>query len=77
MYTTTVIYPLSNAPSNYKSIIILNPMTGIIEAFRFLFLGHGQLNLGILGYSVLFTFVVLISGVLIFNKTEKSFVDTV
>jgi lipopolysaccharide transport system permease protein len=77
MYTTTVIYPLSNAPSNYKSIIILNPMTGIIEAFRFLFLGHGQLNLGILGYSVLFTFVVLISGILIFNKTEKSFVDTV
>jgi lipopolysaccharide transport system permease protein len=77
MYTTTVIYPLSNAPVNYKSLIILNPMTGIIESFRFLLLGQGQLNFEILGYSVLFTIVALISGVLIFNKTEKSFVDTV
>lgn len=77
MYTTTVIYPLSNAPANYKSLIILNPMTGIIESFRVLFLGEGLINWGILGYSVLFTIVVLISGVLIFNKTEKSFVDTV
>lgn len=77
MYTTTVIYPLSNAPLNYRSLIILNPMTGIIESFRFLFLGQGEFNIDIFCYSVLFTIASLFIGVLLFNKTEKSFVDTV
>lgn len=77
MYTTTVIYPLSSAPSNYKSLIELNPMTGIIECFRFAFLGKGELTFYSIGYSTIFTVVVLILGVLIFNKTEKTFVDTI
>jgi lipopolysaccharide transport system permease protein len=77
MYATTVIYPLSAAPSAYKWIIELNPMTGIIEAFRYGFLGEGSLTLQTLGYSVIFTLVSLFLGVIIFNKTEKTFVDTV
>jgi lipopolysaccharide transport system permease protein len=77
MYATTVIYPLSAAPANYKWLIELNPMTGIIEAFRYGFLGEGSLTLQTLGYSVIFTLVSLLLGVLIFNKTEKTFVDTV
>ena len=77
MYTTTVIYPLSSAPMKYKSIISLNPMTGIIECFRFAFLGQGQITLATIGYSILFTLVALILGILIFNKTEKTFIDTV
>lgn len=77
MYTTTVIYPLNSAPIKYKTIISLNPMTGIIECFRFSFLGQGQLTWSTLGYSTLFTLVSLIIGILIFNKTEKTFVDTV
>jgi lipopolysaccharide transport system permease protein len=77
MYTTTVIYPLSSAPDQYKTMIILNPMTGIIECFRFAFLGQGQLTWNALGYSTAFTLVTLIFGILIFNKTEKTFVDTV
>jgi lipopolysaccharide transport system permease protein len=77
MYTTTVIYPLNSAPIKYKTIISLNPMTGIIECFRFSFLGQGQLTWNTLGYSTLFTLVSLIIGILIFNKTEKTFVDTV
>jgi lipopolysaccharide transport system permease protein len=77
MYATTVIYPLSAAPAKYKWLIELNPMTGIIEAFRFGFLGQGEFTINIFGYSVIFTFVSLILGVLIFNKTEKTFVDTV
>jgi lipopolysaccharide transport system permease protein len=77
MYATTVIYPLSAAPSAYKLIIELNPMTGIIEAFRYGFLGEGSLTLQTLGYSVIFTLVSLFLGVIIFNKTEKTFVDTV
>lgn len=77
MYTTTVIYPLSSAPEKYKTLISLNPMTGIIEAFRYAFLGQGQISINTLGYSILFTIIVMVLGVLIFNKTEKTFVDTV
>ena len=77
MYATTVIYPLSAAPIKYKSIIELNPMTGIIEAFRYGFLGQGELTWYSLGYSTLITFVSLVLGVVIFNKTEKTFVDTI
>ncbi len=77
MYATTVIYPLSAAPQAYKKYIELNPMTGIIEAFRYAFLGKGEFTLWSIGYSALFTLIVLFLGVVIFNKTEKNFVDTI
>jgi len=77
MYATTVIYPLSAAPSKYKWLIELNPMTGIIEAFRYGFLGQGEFTINTFGYSVIFTLISLVLGVIIFNKTEKTFVDTV
>lgn len=77
MYGTTVIYPLSAAPEKYKAIIALNPMTGIIEAFRFAFLGRGEFTPWSIGYSVIVTVVVLFFGIIIFNKTEKNFVDTI
>jgi lipopolysaccharide transport system permease protein len=77
MYTTTVIYPLSTAPEKYKRIIELNPMTGIIEAFRYCFLGKGEFSTFSLGYSGLITLIVLLVGIVIFNKTEKSFVDSI
>jgi len=77
MYGTTVIYPLSAAPEKYKWIIELNPMTGIIEAFRYGFLGNGTFTFWSVGYPVLFTIVVVFLGIIIFNKTEKSFVDTI
>ena len=77
MYATTVIYPLSAAPAKYKWLIELNPMTGIIEAFRYGFLGEGVMTMSTLGYSVIVTLVSLVLGVVIFNKTEKTFVDTV
>ena len=77
MYGTTVIYPLSAAPEKYKKIIELNPMTGIIEAFRYSFLGKGEFTFWSIGYSSLITIIVLFFGILIFNKTEKNFVDTI
>ncbi|MCX6253583.1 MAG: ABC transporter permease [Bacteroidia bacterium] len=77
MYTTTVVYPLSAAPVKYRHIIELNPMTGIIEAFRYSFLGKGEFSVLSIGYSAIITLVVLILGIVIFNKTEKTFVDTV
>ncbi|WP_309640379.1 ABC transporter permease [Flavobacterium sp.] len=77
MYGTTVIYPLSAAPAKYKAIIELNPMTGIIEAFRYAFLGKGEFTVWSISYSVIVTLIVLFLGIIIFNKTEKNFVDTI
>ena len=77
MYMTTVIYPLSAAPAKYKGWIELNPMTGIIEAFRFAFLCKGEFSVSGLAYSAGVTLIILFVGVIIFNKTEKTFVDTV
>jgi lipopolysaccharide transport system permease protein len=77
MYGTTVIYPLSAAPEKYRKFIELNPMTGIIEAFRYAFLGKGYFTLWSLGYSAIFTAVITMFGIIIFNKTERSFVDTI
>lgn len=80
MYGTTVIYPLSEARIKYPEMakfIELNPMTGIIEAFRYSFLGKGEFTLFSIVYSATITIIVLFVGILIFNKTEKNFVDTI
>ncbi|RKS01890.1 MULTISPECIES: ABC transporter permease [unclassified Flavobacterium] len=78
MYSTTVIYPLSYAKEKgYGDIVALNPMTGIIEAFRFAFLGKGEFTISSIGYSTIVTLVILFLGIIIFNKTEKNFVDTI
>ncbi|RZJ70854.1 ABC transporter permease [Flavobacterium sp.] len=80
MYGTTVIYPLSEARakfSDYAWIIEMNPMTGIIEAFRYAFLGQGEFSAASIGYSALVTLGVLFAGIVIFNKTERNFVDTI
>ncbi len=77
MYATTVIYPLSAAPAKYKWLIQLNPMTSLIETFRYGFLGKGDFSWASFGYAALTTLVMLLLGVIIFNKVEKNFVDTV
>lgn len=80
MYGTTVIYPLSEARAKFADfawIIELNPMTGIIEAFRYAFLGQGALTLPGLGYSVIVSIAILFTGIVVFNKVERNFVDTI
>ena len=77
MYATTVIYPLSSISSKYKWLVELNPMTSLIETFRYGFLGRGGFTWLSLAYSSTVTLVLLVAGVIIFNKVEKSFVDTV
>lgn len=78
MYATPVIYPLSYArEKGYASIVALNPMSGIIETFRYAFLGTGEFSMASLAYSALVTVIILFFGILIFNKTEKNFVDTI
>ena len=77
MYGTTVIYPLSAAPSKYKFFLEINPMTSIIEAFRYGFLGKGEFTIWSISRSAIITVVILFAGIIIFNKTEKNFVDTI
>lgn len=80
MYVTPVIYPLSAIPekySEYKWIIQLNPLSSIVETFRYGFLGTGEFSWFTLGYSALFTIVVVLLGIVTFNKVERRFVDIV
>ena len=80
MYTTTVIYPLSAAVTKYPAyswLIKFNPITTVIETLRYGFLGKGSLSWELLGYSTGVTVVILLMGIIIFNKVEKTFVDTV
>jgi lipopolysaccharide transport system permease protein len=77
MFASPVIYPLSNVPSKYKWVIALNPMTSIIEGFRFGWLGIGNLSWAGLIYSFTCMVVVLLTGIVIFNKAEKNAIDTV
>lgn len=77
MYATPVIYPLSVIPAKYRTIIELNPLTHIVEAFRFSFLGIGTWSWGGLCYSSIIAVVFLTIGLVIFNRVEKTFMDTV
>lgn len=77
MYATPVIYPLSSLSSKYKWLIMANPMSPIVESFRYGFLGSGIFSWAYLGYSAVVTLIVLVIGTVIFNKVEKSFTDTV
>ncbi len=77
MYATPVILPLSIVPEKYKIIMLLNPMTGVIETFKYGFFRHGTFSWNLLLYSGIFTLCIFILGLLVFNKTEKNFMDTV
>ena len=77
MYATPVIYPLSKLPLKYKPFILANPLSSIVETFRYAFLGSGTFSWLALGYSAAVTVVILLVGTVIFNKVEKSFTDTV
>ncbi|OEK05232.1 ABC transporter permease [Roseivirga misakiensis] len=77
MYGTPVIYPLSAIPAEYRVFILANPMTPIIESFRYMFLGTGNLDYSHLIYSAIFSVLLFVIGLAIFNKTEKNFMDTV
>jgi len=77
MYATPVIYPLSAVPGRFQKLIALNPIAPIIETFRYGFLGAGTVNPGHLLYSVVVLGVVLLASLLLFNRVESTFMDTV
>ena len=77
MYITPVVYPVSSIPEKYRWIAEYNPLTGIFECFKYAYLGVGDFTLGMLMYSTTFILIILFIGIIIFNKVEKSFMDTV
>ncbi len=77
MYASPIVYPLSIVPDKFKTLMLLNPITSIIETFKYGFLGSGEFSWYNLLYSTIIIFVLFVFGVLIFNRVEKSFVDTV
>ncbi len=77
MYATPVIYPVSSIPVRFQGLIQANPMTPIVETFRYAFLGAGTVQpLGLL-YSFGFMLVIVILGSVVFNRVESTFMDTV
>lgn len=77
MYATPVIYPLSTMPADKQWIFQLNPMTSIIETFKYGAIGQGTFSWLWLAYSFGFMLLMLFMGIMIFNKVEKDFMDTV
>jgi lipopolysaccharide transport system permease protein len=77
MYATPVIYPLSVIPEKYRVWILVNPMTSIVETFRYAYLGKGAFEWNYLGISAIFTLCILFVGIMLFSKIEKTFMDTV
>lgn len=77
MYATPILYPSSALPEIYRPFLSLNPITPLIEFYRYVFTGHGNFTYLQILYSLLFSLIVLILGIFVFNKTEKTFMDTI
>lgn len=77
MYATPIVYPLSQVPEKYRLLMYCNPMTSVVELFRFSFLGEGTINPLSIGLSWAVTLCVLGIGVVLFSRVEKTFMDTV
>lgn len=76
-YATPIIYPLSTISEDNRWIMELNPLTSIVETFKYGFLGVGTFNWSSLIYSLSFTIVLLIIGIIVFNKVQRNFMDVV
>ena len=77
MYASSVIIPASAIPKKYLPIYMLNPMTSVIESFRYAFFGRGVVDAVYIYVSWAVTLAVLLAGVILFSRVEKSFMDTV
>ncbi|MBK8368404.1 MAG: ABC transporter permease [Bacteroidetes bacterium] len=77
MYASSVVLPVSSMSPGIKKLMLLNPLTSIIEAFKFIFLGSGSFEGLWLIYDFLLMIVLIVGSVIVFSKVEKSFMDTV
>ena len=78
MYATPIVYPMSQlGDGRMKTVLMINPVTAPVEVFRYAILGQGTIMPQYLALSGAITFAVVVVGVMIFNKVEKTFMDTV
>jgi len=77
MYASPIVYPLSLIDDEHKWLILINPISSLIETFRFALFGQGYVTALALLYSVAATLILLFLSIVVFNKVEKSFIDTV
>lgn len=77
MYATPIMYPINAIPELYKPYLYLNPISPLIEAFRYVFTGTGIFDFFQLAYSFIFGLIMLVFGIFVFQRTEKTFMDTV
>lgn len=77
MYATPVIYPSSSIPEGYQWLIQANPLSGLFDYMRFAYLGVGDFSMNSLLYPACFAFGIMAIGIVVFNKVQKSFMDTV
>ena len=77
MYITPVVYPVSKVPESFRWLMLCNPVAPIVETFRCAFLGSGEFHWAFWLLSLAVTAVVVFFGILVFNKVEKNFIDTV
>ena len=77
MYATPVIYPSSAIPPAYQWVVNLNPLVSLFDYMRFAFLGVGSFTLSDFIFPTVFSVVILFFGILVFNKVQKTFMDTV
>lgn len=77
MFASPVLYPLSNFPAKWRWLAEINPMTAILEAFRLCLFGKGTLTPVSVAMSIAGSLALLLSGMLIFQRTERTFIDTV
>jgi lipopolysaccharide transport system permease protein len=77
MYATPVIYPITQIPEKYRQLIMANPVSPLVEAFKFGFTGTGVFSVTGIIYSGLFTIILFIFSLIVFNRVEKTFMDTV
>ena len=78
MYATPIVYPLTQIENGFlKTVIMINPVTAPVEAFRFAVLGQGSIHMGFIVLSCIITISVALLGIMIFNRVEKNFMDTV
>ena len=77
MYATPIIYPINVVPFNYQKFILLNPVAPLTEAIKFGLIGAGSINANWILYSLVFTMILLVIGIGLFNQVEKNFMDTI
>ena len=77
MYATPIVYPMSQIPEKWHWLMALNPMTAIVETFRYAYLGAGTVEPWVFGVSFGMTLFILTIGIILFSRIGKTFMDTV